>query len=62
MYLASDLPAAQRDTIRILRTDTTTFQAWVAASTYRREEWFIDSARRIEICNVPIPTRITPAP
>lgn len=61
MYLASDLPAAQRDTIRILRTDTTTFQAWVAASTYRREEWFIDPARRIEICNVPIPTRIIPA-
>lgn len=57
MRLASDLPPNRRTPIEVLRTDTPTFQAWVAASTNRTEAWFIDPTRRVEICNVPIPTR-----
>ena len=55
--LASELPASQRAHIEVLRTDTPTFAAWVAASTHRTEDWFIDPAGSIEVCNVPLPTR-----
>ncbi|MBT8085790.1 MAG: peptidylprolyl isomerase [Woeseia sp.] len=40
-----------------LRTNTDTFQALVAARRHRNEEWFIDPAGAIELCNVPLPVR-----
>jgi len=57
LRLGTDVPIEQRLDIEVLRTDTDTFAAWVAASTYRSEEWFIDPAGHIEICNIPIPSR-----
>jgi peptidylprolyl isomerase len=59
--LESDVPAAQRTPLQVLRTDTPTFQAYVAARRNRIEEWFKVPAGRIDVCNVPIPARLRPA-
>jgi len=57
MRVASDVPAAQRTDLEILRTDTPTFLAYVEARRSRHEEWFKVPAGRIDVCNVPIPSR-----
>jgi peptidylprolyl isomerase len=59
--LESEVPAAQRTPLQVLRTDTPTFQAYVAARRNRLEEWFKVPAGRIDVCNVPIPARLRPA-
>jgi len=55
--LAADVPEAQRAELEVLRTDTPTFLAYVEARRNRREEWFKVPAGRVDVCNVPIPTR-----
>jgi peptidylprolyl isomerase len=61
LQLESDVPAAQRTPLQVLRTDTPTFQAYVAARRNRIEEWFKVPAGRIDVCNVPIPARLRAA-
>lgn len=56
--LASQVSPEDRTALELLRTDTATFQKLVKARTHRTEDWFIDSAGHIELCNVPIPTRL----
>ena len=60
--VAADLPAGERTPLELLRTDTDTFRALVAARRHRREPWFLDPAGRIELCNVPLPVRAAPPP
>lgn len=55
--VAADVPAADRAAIEVLRTDTPTFASYVEARRTRAEEWFKHRAGRIEVCNVPVPTR-----
>jgi len=55
--VAADVPPAQRTELEVLRTDTATFQAYVAARRNRHEEWFKVPAGRVDVCNVPIPVR-----
>ena len=55
--VAADVPAADRSTLEVLRTDTPLFQQLIEARRNRREEWFHLPAGRIELCNVPIPVR-----
>jgi peptidylprolyl isomerase len=55
--VASDVPAKDRVRLEALRTDSATFQALIAARRDRREEWFVDHAGRVELCNVPLPVR-----
>lgn len=55
--VAADLPSAERTTLQILRTDTPTFTALVSARRTRSEESFKYKVSRIEVCNVPIPTK-----
>ncbi len=55
--LAADVPAAQRSDLEVLRTDTPTFLAYAEARRSRHEEWFKVPAGRIDVCNVPVPTR-----
>ena len=40
-----------------LRTDTATFTALVTARRERNEDWFVDPAGAIGLCNVPLPVR-----
>ena len=55
--LASEVPAAERTRLEVLRTDTPTFTALVDSRRNRRDDWYVRSAGYIELCNVPIPVR-----
>jgi len=57
LRVASDVPAAQRTNLEVLRTDTPTFLAYLEARRNRHEEWFKVPAGRVDICNVPVPVR-----
>lgn len=55
--MAADLPAAQRTPLEILRTDSATFDAVTEARRNRRDDWTVNPAGHIELCNVIIPVR-----
>lgn len=55
--VAADVAAAERSHIELLRTDTPTWEAFVAARRNRREDWFLEPTGKIELCNVPLPVR-----
>lgn len=59
--LASEVPAAQREQVELLRTDSPTFNAVTEARRNRRDEWYKTSAGHIDLCNVPLPNREAPA-
>lgn len=59
--LASDLPAAQRINLQVLRTDTPTFAALIESRRNRGDAWYLRKAGRIDLCNVPLPVRLAPA-
>ena len=61
VQLESEVPCAQRTALQVLRTDTPTFPAYVAARRNRLEEWFKVPAGRMDVCNMPIPARARPA-
>jgi peptidylprolyl isomerase len=62
LRVAGDVPVAQRTELEVLRTDTPTFLAYVAARRNRLEEWFKVPAGRIDVCNIPIPARLRAGP
>ena len=55
--VASDVPAAERTNLEVIRTDTPTFARLVEARRNRHEEFFKVPAGKIDLCNVPIPVR-----
>lgn len=55
--LASEVPAAQREPVQLLRTDSATFAALTEARRNRRDDWYKASAGHIDLCNVPLPSR-----
>lgn len=57
MRVAADVPAAERTALQVLRTDTPAFTSLVNARRTRSEESFKYKVGRIEVCNVPIPTK-----
>lgn len=59
--LAAEVPQAERTPLEVLRTDTATFTALVESRRNRRDDWYKVPARRIDLCNVPIPVRTPPA-
>ncbi len=59
--LASDLPPGERPGFQVLRTDSATFAAVVQNRRFRRDDWYKVPAGRIDVCNVPLPVRRTPA-
>jgi peptidylprolyl isomerase len=58
--LAADVPAAGRERIEVMRTDTASFRALVEARRNRRDDWYRVPAGYIDICNVPIVARTPP--
>ena len=60
MRVASDVPAAERTALEVLRSDSATFRALLEQRRNRREGWFKFNAGHIDLCNVPLPVR--PAP
>jgi peptidylprolyl isomerase len=59
--LASQVPAAERTALQVLRTDTPTFDALVESRRNRRDDFYKRPAGHIDLCNVPLPTRTPPA-
>lgn len=55
--LAADVPAADRSTLQVLRTDTPLFAELVESRRNRRDDWYLRPAGHIDLCNVPVPVR-----
>jgi peptidylprolyl isomerase len=58
--VAADVPAAERENLEILRTDTERFRQLVEARRNRRDDWYLVPAGYIDLCNVPIVARPRP--
>jgi len=56
--IAADVPGAPR--WQVLRTDSATFAALIAARADRREPFFIRPAGGVDVCNVKVPVRRVP--
>lgn len=57
--LAADVSEAERTKLEVFRTDTAHFKALVEAQRNRGGDWYKFAANHIELCNVPIPVRVT---
>jgi len=57
LRLASEVPAAEREALDILRTDTPLFDAWVESRRNRRDAWTVRPAGHVDVCNLEIPVR-----
>ena len=55
--VAADVPAAERTPLEVLRTDSATFAAVTEARRNRRDDWTVNPAGHIELCNVQLPVR-----
>ncbi|WP_305804490.1 peptidylprolyl isomerase [Stenotrophomonas sp. YIM B06876] len=55
--LASDVPAAERSALEVLKTDSKTFAEATEARRNRRDDFYKRPAGHIDLCNVPVPTR-----
>lgn len=56
--LASSLPEAQRVKLEVFRTDTATFDALVESRRNRKDDFYLNQAGHIDLCNIPIPVRV----
>jgi peptidylprolyl isomerase len=54
--MMSDVPAAERPALQVLRTDSRTWAALLDARR-NRTGWFVYSPRHIEVCSAAVPTR-----
>ncbi len=55
--LATDVPAAERRSLEVLKTDTAIFQKVIEVRRNRKDAWYKVPAGRIDVCNVPLPVR-----
>lgn len=60
VWMAEDMPLAERVRLQALRTDSPSFQKLLESRRNRRDPWFVHPAGHIDLCNVPLPVR--PAP
>ena len=56
--LASSVPESERVNLEVFRTDTSTFDLLVEARRNRKDDWYINKAKHIDVCNVLIPVRL----
>jgi cyclophilin family peptidyl-prolyl cis-trans isomerase len=56
--LAADLPEAERPSVKVLRTDTTTWNELLHSRRYRGG-WFVHSPGRVDLCSTQVPVRVT---
>ena len=62
MRVAADLPQEQRTPIEVLRTDSGTFHSVLEQRRNRHESWFKFNPGAIDLCNVPLPVRVSAPP
>ncbi len=58
--LASEVPAAERTNLEVLREDRAVFAAFVEARRNRQDAWYLHKAGHIDVCNVNVPVRDAP--
>lgn len=56
--LLADVPAAERPSVKVLRTDTPTWFD-LLHSRRHRSGWFVHSAGRLDLCTAHVPVRVT---
>ena len=61
LRLASDVPAAERTDLEVLRDDRPIFAKFVESRRNRRDEWYVKPAGHIDVCNISVPVRDVPA-
>ncbi|WOI52648.1 peptidylprolyl isomerase [Parvularcula sp. LCG005] len=61
MAVASDIAEADRTALEIMDTNNETFSALIKARANRAGEFFYHQADYIDLCQMPIPVRLTPA-
>ena len=55
--LGSEMPAEQRTSLQVMRTDSPSFRDWIQVRRSRQGGFWYESTDRIEVCNVGVPTR-----
>ncbi len=60
VWIAEDMPLADRVRLQALRTDSPSFQKLLESRRNRKDAWFVRPAGHVDLCNVPLPVR--PAP
>ena len=58
--IASDLPEMEQPGFEFLSTESATFARYAEARANRRDPFFIHPAGGADICNIPVPIRVTP--
>jgi cyclophilin family peptidyl-prolyl cis-trans isomerase len=58
--VAADVPPAERLPLEILRTDSSSFQAYVQSRRFRTDAWYKYSPGRVGVCNLTLPVRLRP--
>ena len=56
--MLSDLPANERPTVAVLKTESPSFAAWLAARRNRKDDWYVHPAGHIDLCNALPPVRV----
>jgi peptidylprolyl isomerase len=60
--IAADLPAAERTSLELFKTEGPAWEALLEARRNRREPWYQRPAGHVDLCNVPVPVRAAKAP
>lgn len=55
--VAADVPAAQRDNLEVMRTDSASFNTLVNSRRWRKDDFYKQPVGRIGLCNVTVPAR-----
>jgi peptidylprolyl isomerase len=55
--LASEVPAAERTNLEVLRDERPVFAQFVEARRNRSDDWYIHKAGHIDVCNISVPVR-----
>jgi peptidylprolyl isomerase len=55
--LAADVPPAERSKLEVLRSDSPSFAAVAEARRNRHDDFYLEPAGYVELCNVPVPVR-----
>jgi peptidylprolyl isomerase len=58
--LASQVPAAERSDLQVMRTDTATWTALLESRRNRQDDFYKFPVNHIDLCNVPVPVRDAP--
>ena len=59
LRVAADVAATERTPLEVLRTDTPLFAQLVELRRNRADEWYKVPAGYIDLCNVPLPVRVS---